>query len=127
MHNPYAIQVHCDGAMSYDKNQTGGNGFYIEFPESIDKESISVSIRNDKQGIHRLEMISILESIEKLLSIERNQPGILRKASSVEIYTDRYSVTDEKFLNPYRIKEWRNKRWKNHEGADIKKYVSRII
>jgi ribonuclease HI len=120
MSNPYAIQVHCDGAMSYDKYQTGGNGFYIEFPESIDKETISRSIRNDQQGIHRLEMISILEAIEELLLIDRKEPGILRKAGSVEIFTDRHSVTDETNLNPYKVQVWRKNKWKSHEGADIK-------
>lgn len=120
MSNPYAIQVHCDGAMSYDKHQTGGNGFHIEFPESIDKEPISSSIRNDHQGIHRLEMISILEAIEELLSLEKNEPGVLRKAGSVEIFTDRHSVTDGTNLNPYKVQGWRKNKWKSHEGADIK-------
>lgn len=120
MSNPYAIQVHCDGAMSYDKHQTGGNGFHIEFPESIDKEPISRSIRNDHQGIHRLEMISILEAIEELLLIDKKEPGVLRKAGSVEIFTDRHSVTDETNLNPYKVQGWRRNKWKSHEGADIK-------
>jgi ribonuclease HI len=106
--------------MSYDKHQTGGNGFHIEFPESIDKEPISRSIRNDHQGIHRLEMISILEAIEELLSIDKKEPGILRKAGSVEIFTDRHSVTDETLLSPYKVKTWRSNKWKSYEGADIK-------
>lgn len=120
MSNPYAIQVHCDGAMNYDRHQTGGNGYHIEFPESIDKEPIFKSIRNDQQGIHRLEIISILEAITELILLDKKEPGILRKAGSVEIYTDRYSVTDTTTLNAYRIKGWRKNKWNNYEGAAIK-------
>jgi ribonuclease HI len=120
MDNPYAINVHCDGAMDYDSKQTGGNGFIIEFPESINADPIAKSLRNDGQGIHRLEMISILEAIEELLSFAKNNPGVLRKAGGVDIYTDRFHVTDDELLNPYRIQGWRREGWKTYEGKSVK-------
>lgn len=118
MHNPYAICIHCDGAMDYDSKQTGGNGFVIEFPDDLNLDPITRSFRNDGQGINRLEMISILEAMEELLSKKNSLP--LNRASGVVIYTDRYNATDEQALNPYRIKEYRKNGWKNHEGKAIK-------
>jgi len=120
MYNPHVININCDGAMDRDQRQTGGNGFCIEFPDFLNLEPISKSIRNDGQGIHRLEMISILESMEKLLSFGKQNPGILHKVAGVNIYTDRIKVTDAELLNPYRIQEYRKNRWLNHENKPIK-------
>lgn len=120
MANPYAIQIHCDGAMDYDAQQTGGNGFIIEFPESIGLEPITRSLRNDGQGIHRLEMISLIEAMEELLAFGKQSPNLLRKAAAVEIYTDRLRATDGELTNPYHIRDWRRNGWKNHEGKPIK-------
>ncbi|MCK5027038.1 MAG: hypothetical protein KAS07_01325 [Candidatus Pacebacteria bacterium] len=120
MASPHAIQVHCDGAMDYDTKQTGGNGFTIDFPDSLDKEPIHKSIRNDKQGIHRLEMISIIEAMEELLAVSKQEPALLRQAAGIEIYTDRIKVTDEELANPYAIRNWRKNGWKNHEDKAIK-------
>lgn len=120
MANPYAIQIHCDGAMDWDRVQTGGNGFIIEFPDSIGVEPISRSIQNNGQGIHRLEFISLVEAMEELLLFDKRNPGMLRKAAGVEIYTDRLRATDGELANPYRIKEWRKNGWKNYEDKPIK-------
>jgi len=118
MANPHAIQIHCDGAMNYDKENTGGNGFIIEFPDSFEIEPITCSIRNDGQGIHRLEIISLIEAMSALLLFAKDNPKLVRQSSGVELYTDRMSVI--KLVNPYSIKEWRNKHWVNHEGKAIK-------
>lgn len=120
MSNPQAIQVHCDGAMDYDSKQTGGNGFVIEFPDNIGQEPIERAYRNDKQGIHRLELISIIEAMEELVRREKKIPGLLRKAAGVEIYTDRLSATDSELTNPYRIRDWRRDGWKTKEGKPVK-------
>lgn len=119
-YNPYTINVHCDGAMDYDKNQTGGNGFFIEFPESIGMEPIYRSCRNDGQGIHRLEMISIAEAINELINLDKRNPGLLSKSSGVRIYTDRFYATDETQLNPFRIATYKKNHWENDEGKPIK-------
>jgi len=118
--NPYAITIHCDGAMSYDAHQTGGNGFIIEFPESINLHPVTKFFRNDEQGIQRLEMISIFESMKELENFGRKNEGVLRKAGGIVIYTDRFSATDEKLLNPYSISKYRSNGWKTHEGKPVK-------
>jgi ribonuclease HI len=120
MANPQSIQIHCDGAMDYDPNQTGGNGFHIDFPDFFEIEPIHRSLRNDGQGIHRLEMISIVEAMEEIIAFLNKNPVLARQAAGVEMYTDRFSVTDGELINPYRIKEWRKAGWKNHEGKPIK-------
>lgn len=120
MYDPYAITVCCDGAMDYDKNQTGGNGFFIEFPESVGLDSVSKSFRNDRQGIYRLEILSILEAMEELIAIDKRLPITISKASGVKIYTDRFSVTDETQLNRFNIARYRKNDWKNDEGKPIK-------
>lgn len=120
MANPQAIQIHCDGAMDYDTHQTGGNGYIIEFPDFIDEEPITGAVRNDHQGIHRLEMISLIEAMEALLVFGKREPALLRKAASVEIYTDRQSVTDGNLINPYRLKGYRKNGWKTHEDKAVK-------
>lgn len=120
MTNPRAIKIHCDGAMDYDRKQTGGNGFIIEFPDFFELEPITGSIRNDKQGIHRLEMISLIEAMEELLFFGKKNPMLLQKAEAVELFTDRMRVTDDYLTNPYSIRAWRRAGWKNHEGKAIK-------
>jgi ribonuclease HI len=118
--NPYSIIIHCDGAMNYDKNSTGGNGFIIEFPDDLNRESIKVSIRNDNQGINRLEMISIQEAVRELLRVNAKEEIFKNITGGVIIYTDRNSVTDEGQLNTYRIAEYRRNKWKTIEGREVK-------
>lgn len=118
MSNPHAIVVCCDGAMDYDRNQTGGNGFRIEFPESINHDEVARSIRNDGQGIHRLEIISIIEGMKELLSLEKKGEIHLKNAAGVEIYTDRLSVVN--MSDPYKLQRYRSQRWKTHEQKSVK-------
>jgi ribonuclease HI len=118
MSNPHAIVIHCDGAMDYDRTQTGGNGFHIEFPESIDHVEVSHSIRNDGQGIHRLEIISVIEAMKELLSLEKKGEVRLRNTSGVEIYTDRLSVVE--MQDPYKLQAYRSNGWKTHEQKPVK-------
>ena len=44
MNNPYAVYVNCDGAMNYGKNNPGGVGFIINFPDFVALEPIEISI-----------------------------------------------------------------------------------
>jgi ribonuclease HI len=118
MNSPHAIIIHCDGAMNYDKNQTGGNGFHIAFPDSIDHVEIFHSKRNDWQGIHRLEIISIIDSMKELLVLEKRGEINLRNASGVEIYTDRFFVAE--MSDPYKIQAYRSNGWKTYEQKPIK-------
>ncbi len=106
--------------MDYDPRQTGGNGFIIEFPDSMNLPPITRALRRDNQGIHRLETISILESIEELLQFGKKHPEALRKGTGVTIYTDRIRVTDDELINPYRVRDYRKRRWYTHEGKPVK-------
>ena len=117
MKNPHAICIHCDGAMDYNIKHTGGNGFIIEFPDSFNIDPILKSIGNEGHQIHQLEIISILESMEELLFFYKRNPSTPHCSSGVLVYTDRFSVPD--LLNPFRIREYRRNKWKNHEGKAI--------
>lgn len=120
MENPHAICIKCDGAMDYDSKQTGGNGYFIEFPDVFNLEPITKSIRNDGQGIHRLEMISILEAMKDLMYFASKSGTDLRKATSVIIYSDRYNVTDDGDINPYKVREYIRARWLTKDGKEVK-------
>lgn len=112
------IHIHTDGAMDLDTEQTGGTAYVIKFPESLGIQNIEESFRRDRQGIHRLEMIAILEAIEALIKWTKNNTKYLRNISGVIIHTDRISLTE--LLNPWKISGWRRSGWKNHEGKPIK-------
>jgi ribonuclease HI len=118
MNNPHAIQVHCDGAMNYDSLQTGGIGFVIDFPDSLDLEPITKSFRSDNQGIHRLEYIAAIEAMTFLYSYLKDNKHFWNYSSGIEIYTDRFSIVG--LVDPYKIQDWRRGKWKNHEGVPIK-------
>lgn len=120
MHNPNAINIYTDGAMDYDTKQTGGTGYVIEFPESYDIPDIQDSFRRDQQGIHRLEMIAILEGMEALIKWIKYNNESYQISSRVIIHTDRIKLTDKELLNAWKISLWRKNNWKNHEGKPIK-------
>ncbi len=120
MNNPNVIHIRTDGAMDLDTQQTGGTGFVINFPELYEIPDIQESFRRDKQGIHRLEMIAILEGIEALTKWVKNQGKNSIDCSRVVIHTDRHSLIDNELLNPWKIAGWRKNKWKNHEGKPIK-------
>lgn len=118
MLNDNAIAIYTDGAMDRDTKQTGGTGYVIKFPDFVDAPDIEESFRRDGQGIHRLEMIAILEALESLNKWIKKNGEHIKNVSGVVIHTDRYSLTE--LLNPWKISGWRRKGWKNHEGKPIK-------
>lgn len=118
MLNDNTIEVFTDGAMDRDPRQTGGTGFVIRFPDSIGIPDIQESFRRDGQGIHRLEMVAILEALVSLNKWLKNNSEHVKAVSRVVVNTDRYSLTE--LLNPWKISSWRSKGWKNHEGKPIK-------
>ena len=113
-----AILIFTDGAMDRDTNQTGGTGFVIKFPDCVAVPDIQESFRRDGQGIHRLEMIAILEALDCLNKWLKKNDEQNRNVSGVIINTDRHSLIN--LLDPWAISGWRNKGWKNHEGKPIK-------
>lgn len=121
VYNPYAIYVHCDGAMNYDSVSSGGVGYVIVFPEVIEIETISASIgKYVGANIERLELEAIIQGMEELLRLFKTQSNQLRKANQIILCTDRFALNDQDRTNPYRIKEWRKNNWHNHEGKPIK-------
>lgn len=118
MENPYSIKIRCDGAMNLDKNQTGGNGYYIEFPDALNLEPLFGSLRNDGQGIHRLEIISIIEAIKRLLNFIKQNPEIRKSLSGVCICTDRYSIPN--LVSPWSIQKYKRNKWKTNDGKAVK-------
>ena len=120
MSNDNVINIYTDGAMDRDTRQTGGTGFVIKLPESFGIPNIEESFRRDNQGIHRLEMIAILEATEALRKWLKHNTKYIRDISGVTIHTDRLSATDKELLNPWKIAGWRRKGWRNHEGKPIK-------
>lgn len=120
MSNSHAIHIRTDGAMDRDTGQTGGTGFVIEFPEPAEILPIHESFRRDNQGIHRLEMIAILEGMETLIKWIDNHDWASLDCSRVIIHTDRHSITDTGLSNAWKVAGWRRNGWRNYEGKPIK-------
>jgi ribonuclease HI len=112
------IEIFTDGAMDRDTKQTGGTGFVIRFPDFIGIPDIQESFRRDGQGIHRLEMVAILEALVSLNKWLKNNSEHVKGVTRIVVNTDRYSLTE--LLNPWKISGWRRHGWKNHEGKPIK-------
>jgi len=106
--------------MDYDSKNTGGTAFLIIFPEFSGLPDIEESYRRDSQDVHRLEMIAILEAMEALAKWIKKNSDVSLNCSRIVIHTDRYSLSGEELLNPYKIAEWKRKGWKNHEGKPVK-------
>ncbi len=120
-YNPYAIYVHCDGAMNYDSNSSGGIGYVIIFPENIELEPITNSVgKFVGANIERLELEAIIQGMEEILRLSKKYSAQFRKANHIIITTDRFALNDEERTNPHRIRQWRKNRWHNHEGKPIK-------
>lgn len=119
--NPYALYVHCDAAMDYDSKNTGGVGLKIEFPDFVELESIEISIgRYEGANIERLELSGILRGMEEVTRLFNKYRDKLKNINTIIITTDRFGLSDEERTNPYRIKEWRKRKWCNYEGRAIK-------
>ncbi len=116
-----AIYIFCDASMVYDSNNSGGIGYIIKFPEELNIEPISGSI-GIYQGanIERLEMEGLISGIERMIKEYENYREELGNVSQIVVITDRYALQDEIRTSPYKIREWRRNKWKNHEGKPIK-------
>ena len=119
--NPYALYVYCDGAMDYDSKNTGGVGFEIRFPDFIDLEGINKTIgRYERANIERLELEAILQGMNELLKLFKNNREKLKNINTIIFITDRMGLNDKERTSPYKIREWRRNKWHNHEGKAIK-------
>lgn len=121
--NPYALYINCDGAMDYDKTSTGGIGFVVTFPESVGLEEISESIGFYSGGnIERIEYEALIQGMLFVLELFGKYKEQLRNINQIIFISDRYALNDHERTNPYKIKAWRQNKWKNHEGKPIKNH-----
>ena len=119
--NPYALYVYCDGSMDYDPRNTGGIGLEIKFPDSVEMETIKISIgKYEGANIERLELEAILQGMNEVIKIFQSNKDKLINVRTIIFKTDRFGLNDKEKTNPYRIKEWRKNKWHNHEGKAIK-------
>lgn len=121
--NPYAIFVRCDGAMDYDRYNTGGIGYVIEFPDFVELENVTEVIgRFEGANIERLEIEALISGMEGLIELYKYESKKLSNINTVVFITDRYALNDTDRTNPFKIKEWRKNKWHNHEGKAIKNH-----
>lgn len=121
--NPHAIYINCDGAMNYDKHNSGGVGFIFSFPDNIDLEEISISKGIYFGGnIERLEYEALIQAMEQALEVFNIHYDKLKNIQQIILVTDRFALNDNERTNPYKIKAWRQNKWKNHEDKPIKNH-----
>lgn len=121
MINPYAVYVYCDGAMDYKPKNLGGIGFTITFPDSIPLEPIQISIGQYNGGnIERIELEALIQAMKKTIEVFNENKELLKNINQITFITDRYGLCDLEKTNSYKIRQWRNNKWKNFEGKPIK-------
>jgi len=119
--NPHALYVNCDGAMDYSSKNPGGVGYVIRFPEALGLKDITESIGTYiGANIERLEIEALIQAISRIISLFENSSFELRNIKQIVFITDRFGLSDSERTNPYRIQQWRQKNWYNHEGKPIK-------
>lgn len=123
MQNPYAVYVNCDGAMDYGKNNAGGVGFLISFPDFVELDPIEITIGTYHDGnIEQLEIEALIQAMKETIAVFELHSDELRNVNEIIFITDRYGLRENDKTSPYRIKEWRRNGWKNHEGKPIKNH-----
>lgn len=121
--NPYAIYVNCDGAMNYDSKNSGGVGFVIRFPETVQLDEIPVSLGiYEGANIERLEMEALIQAMNTVMKTFEMHREILKNIQQIIFVTDRFGLSDRERTNPFTIKAWRKNKWRNHEGKPIKNH-----
>jgi len=121
--NPYAIYVNCDGAMNYNSKNSGGVGFVIRFPDTIQFDDISASLGIYTGGnIERLEMEALIQAMKAVKKLFEKHKDTLRNIQQIIFITDRFGLSDTENTNAYKINAWRSNGWKNYEGKPIKNH-----
>jgi ribonuclease HI len=117
--NPYAIYVHCDGAMIYNSKSTGGLGVCIKFPDELEildvEEAFGVY---EGANIERLELEALCQGINLMMKTYKEKAEVLNgKFNTIILITDRYELINR--VNPYNIRRLKSQGWKNHENKPI--------
>jgi ribonuclease HI len=121
--NPHALYINCDGAMDYDKGNSGGIGFIITFPDNVPLEEISISKGKYSGGnIERIEFEALIQAMNHVIELFDTYPSELKNIRQIIFITDRFALSDKERTNPFKIKQWRHDKWKNHEGKPIKNH-----
>lgn len=121
--NPYALYIKCDGSMNYDAKNTGGIGFEIIFPDSVELENIKESHgRYEGANIERLELEALISGMEYVISLYEKDGEKLSNINTIIFVTDRFRLNDKDGTSPFKIQEWRKNKWCNHEGKEIKNH-----
>lgn len=122
--NPYAVYVHCDGAMDYGAKGMGGVGFVIQFPESVGLQDLSISIgRYSGANIEVMELEALTQAMLETNKVFQRFSDVLRNVRQIIFVTDRFGLADsENRTNEFLIKQWRSNKWKNFEGKPIKNH-----
>lgn len=118
-----AIYIHCDGSMLYDKDSSGGTGYVIKFPDSLELDDVAEfdGIFVDS-NIERLELEGITNGMEGLREYLKVNGTDLSRISQIIVITDRFALKDDERTNPYKIRDWRSNGGKNHENKEIKNW-----
>lgn len=119
--NPYALYIKCDAAMDYDPNNTGGIGFEIIFPESVNLENIrEFHGKYHGANIERLELEAVLSGMEYVIKLFQKDAEILSAINTIIFVTDRHKLSDQERTNFFKIQNWKKNKWCSHEGKPIK-------
>ncbi|MDP1726875.1 MAG: hypothetical protein Q8M15_08830 [Bacteroidota bacterium] len=121
--NPYALYVNCDGAMDYDKVNSGGVGFVVSFPDNLALDDRLISIGKYEGGnIERIEYEAIIQAMLHVIDLFYELQDELANINQIIFISDRFALQDSERTNVYRIREWRRNNWHNHEGKPIKNH-----
>jgi len=121
--NPHALYINCDGAMDYDRINSGGVGFVISFPDTVSLEDIPISIGKYTGGnIERIEYEALIQAMEYVIQLFDKYKSELKNIRQIIFITDRFALSDSERTNPFKIKAWRQSKWKSHEGKPIKNH-----
>jgi len=119
--DPSALYVHCDAAMSYNSQSTGGVGYCFSAPENSDLDGISKSFgKYTKYNIETLELTAINEAMKCVLHRYQLNPDVFKNLTQIVFITDRFHISDQERTNPYTITKWRKNHWRNYQNKPIK-------
>jgi ribonuclease HI len=109
--------------MNYDSKNTGGIGFEVIFPDSVELENIKEKHgKYEGANIERIELEALISGMEFTLNIYDKYSEKLSNINTIIFITDRFRLNDKEGTSPFKIKEWRKNKWCNHEGKEIKNH-----
>ena len=107
----------------YDSKSSGGTGYVIKFPEYLELEDLSdFDGTFTDSNIERLELQGIINGMDGLRHYLKHHEIDLSRTQNIVVITDRFALQDSDRTNAFRIKEWRSKHGKNHEGKEVKNW-----